>query len=200
MSINSTTGDVNLSASTPGTYTVSYTIAAAGGCAAVVKTTQITVTAPASATISYSAPSFCSNSGSVTVTRSGTAGGIYSASPGGLSINSSSGTITPSSSSPGNYTVTYTIAASGGCSTFTTTTPVTINATPSTTNVSGGGTFCGSTTITASGGSGGTIYFQGTTSTEPQHQRPQPLKLLQLPALIFFALNRLPVAGARKEV
>ena len=35
---------------------------------------------------------------------------------------------------------------------------------PSVTNVAGGGTFCGSTTITASGGAGGTIYFQGTTS------------------------------------
>ncbi len=164
LSINSTTGAVDLSASTPGTYTVSYTIAAAGGCAAVVKTTSIRITAAPSATISYSASSFCSNSGTVTVTRTGTSGGTYTASPGGLSISSSSGTITPSTSSPGNYTVTYTIAASGGCSTFTTTTPVTINATPSTTNVSGAGMFCGSTTITASGGSGGTIYFQGTTS------------------------------------
>ena len=34
---------------------------------------------------------------------------------------------------------------------------------PDITTVSGGGTYCGSTTITASGGTGGTIYFQGTT-------------------------------------
>ncbi|RYZ50315.1 MAG: hypothetical protein EOP49_14210, partial [Sphingobacteriales bacterium] len=35
---------------------------------------------------------------------------------------------------------------------------------PGATTVSGGGTFCDSRTITASGGTGGTIYFQGTTS------------------------------------
>ena len=35
---------------------------------------------------------------------------------------------------------------------------------PTVVSVSGAGTFCGSTTITASGGTGGTIYFQGTTS------------------------------------
>ena len=40
---------------------------------------------------------------------------------------------------------------------------VTINPLPATVTVSGGGTFCGSTTITANGGSG-TIYFEGTTS------------------------------------
>jgi len=41
---------------------------------------------------------------------------------------------------------------------------VTINADPGSISVSGAGTFCASTTISASGGSGGTIYFQGTTS------------------------------------
>ena len=35
--------------------------------------------------------------------------------------------------------------------------------TPTAVSVNGGGTFCGSTTITASGGIGGTMYFQGTT-------------------------------------
>ena len=38
------------------------------------------------------------------------------------------------------------------------------NTVPSTVTVSGGGTFCNSTIITASGGSGGNIYFQGTNS------------------------------------
>ena len=41
---------------------------------------------------------------------------------------------------------------------------VTINAVPAGVSVSGGGAFCGSRTITASGGAGGTIYFQGNTS------------------------------------
>lgn len=41
---------------------------------------------------------------------------------------------------------------------------VTVNATPDPTVVSGGGTFCGSTTISATGGTNGTMYYQGTTS------------------------------------
>ena len=41
---------------------------------------------------------------------------------------------------------------------------MTINNIPTVVSVSGAGTFCGSTTITATGGTGGTIYFQGTTS------------------------------------
>ena len=41
---------------------------------------------------------------------------------------------------------------------------MTVNAIPSAVTVTGGGTACGSTTITASGGTGGTIYYEGTTS------------------------------------
>ena len=44
--------------------------------------------------------------------------------------------------------------------------------TPATVNVSGGGTFCGSTVISASGGSGGTIYFQGTNSNGTSTANP----------------------------
>ena len=44
MSINTSTGAITPSTSTAGTYTVSYTIAAAGGCAAVVKTTSVVIT------------------------------------------------------------------------------------------------------------------------------------------------------------
>ena len=59
----------------------------------------------------------------------------------------------------GTSTITYT--SSSGCYV---TTQVTVNAVPTTVTASGGGTFCGSTTITAANGSSGTIYYQGTTS------------------------------------
>jgi hypothetical protein len=49
------------------------------------------------------------------------------ASPAGLSINASTGAITPSSSTAGNYTVTYTVAATGGCAAFSTTAVVAIS-------------------------------------------------------------------------
>lgn len=55
----------------------------------------------------------------------------------------------------------------GGCgpgnSVFTSSV-INVVSTPAAVTVSGAGTFCNSTTITASGGTGGTIYFQGTTS------------------------------------
>ena len=59
------------------------------------------------------------------VTRTGTTGGTYSSTT-GLTINSTNGEITPSTSTVGTYIVTYTIAASGGCSAVTATVSVTI--------------------------------------------------------------------------
>jgi hypothetical protein len=127
LSLNSSTGAINPGASTPGTYTVTYSIAAGGGCAAFSTTATITITEGASATITYGSAPICTSSGAVSVTRTGTSGGTYSASPSGLSLNSSTGAINPGASTPGTYTVTYSIAAGGGCAAFSTTASVTIS-------------------------------------------------------------------------
>ena len=128
--VSTATGQVNLSASTPGTYTVTNTIAAAGGRAAVTATSSITITTLPAATISYIGTPFCKTLvGAQSVTQTGTAGGTYS-STGGLTISAATGAITPSSSSAGTYTVTYTMAAVGGCAAQTATTSVTITALP----------------------------------------------------------------------
>ena len=85
---------------------------------------------PPTASISYPAASFCTASGIQAVTLTGTGaytGGSYSAGS-GLTIDAA-GNITPATSTAGNYTVTYTIAASAGCAAVSTTVPVTI-ATP----------------------------------------------------------------------
>ena len=190
LSINTSTGEINLAASTAGSYTVTNTIAAAGGCAADVKTfnvsvtaapvasinpiaavcqdagavtlsatpaggtfsgtgvsgnsfdpsalsagtytitysvTQsgctasdsksVTVTAPLNATFSYANTSYCSNgTDPQVVLSSGASAGTFSASPSGLSINSVTGTINLAASTAGSYTVTNTVAATGGCS------------------------------------------------------------------------------------
>lgn len=131
LSINAGTGDINPATSTAGTYTVTYSLAATGGCPIQTTTTSVTVTALPAATISYAAASFCKTAGAQTVTRTGTAGGTYISSPTGLTINSSTGTITPTSSTEGFYTVTYTMAAPGfGCTVNqTTTTTVSIKST-----------------------------------------------------------------------
>lgn len=67
-------------------------------------------------------------------------------------------TATVGSGTTGTVKVTTPSGTATSAATFT------VNPLPSPTTVSGGGTFCGSTTITASGGAGGIIYFQGTTS------------------------------------
>ncbi len=92
LSINASTGDVDLGASTPGTYTITYTIAAAGGCPQVQATAPITITQLPSAIISYNGSPYCLNGGTATVTQTGTTGGTYS-STAGLSINASTGDV-----------------------------------------------------------------------------------------------------------
>jgi hypothetical protein len=163
LSINATTGDVNIATSTAGTYTVSYTIAAAGGCALFATTTSISITAAPAATITYGAAPYCSNAGTASVTRTGTTGGVYS-STAGLSLNASTGAITLATSTAGTYTVTYTVAAAGGCALFTTTTPITITAAASATINYAGSPFCQAATpatVTRTGNAGG-VYSSTT--------------------------------------
>ncbi|MBK9597438.1 MAG: T9SS type A sorting domain-containing protein [Flavobacteriales bacterium] len=159
LSITGSTGTINLGNSTAGTYTVTYTIAAGGGCAAFSTTATVVITAGPSATISYAGTPFCGTTGTATVTRTGTSGGTYTASPSGLSINGNNGTINLGNSTAGTYTVTYTIAAGGGCAAFSTTATVVITAGPSATISYAGTPFCGTTgtaTVTRTGTSGGT--------------------------------------------
>jgi Bacterial Ig-like domain/Ig-like domain CHU_C associated len=158
LSLNTTTGDVNIATSTAGTYTVTYSVVAAGGCAMFMTTGTITITAAPAATITYGAAPYCSNSGTANVIRTGTATGTYS-STAGLSINSASGVVTLGTSTAGTYTVTYTVAAAGGCALFTTTAPITITAAPAATITYAGSPYCGNTataTITRTGTTGGT--------------------------------------------
>ena len=158
--VSTATGQINLSASTPGTYTVTNTIAAAGGCAVVTATSSITITALPAATISYAGSPFCSSLvGAQSVTQTGTSGGTYS-STAGLTIDAVTGAITPSSSTAGTYTVTYTMAAAGGCAAQTATTSVTITTLPAATISYAGSPFCsslvGAQAVTQTGTAGGT--------------------------------------------
>ncbi|MEC4004806.1 gliding motility-associated C-terminal domain-containing protein, partial [Flavobacterium sp. SUN052] len=130
--IDPVTGTVDLSASTPGAYVVTSSTATTigGTCNTIpfITTTRtIIITAPANASISYPQPSYCNNINTVqTITRTGTTGGNYTALPAGLSLDPNTGNMVPSASTPGTYTVNYSIAASGGCAPFSTTTTVTI--------------------------------------------------------------------------
>src|SRR5712672_2462274 len=114
LSIDATTGAITPRTSTAGTYTVTYNIPASAGCAAVPVTTSVTITAVPTAAITYAGTPFCiSDATAEPVTLTGTGaytGGTYS-STAGLSIDATTGAITPSTSTPGVYTVTYNIPA-----------------------------------------------------------------------------------------
>lgn len=131
--IHRTSGDITPASSTPGTYIVTYATQASVGCGIVYDTTSVTITAVPTASITYTGTPFCTTGTSADVNLSGTGAykeGIYS-STSGLIIDPSSGMINPSASTPGNYTVTYTIPSSGGCAAIPVTTPVTISQAPS---------------------------------------------------------------------
>ena len=122
LSINGSTGAIDVSASTPGTYTVTYTTST--GLCADAQTQSVTINANQSAAFNYSAASYCVSATDPTPTITGTAGGAFS-STGGLSINGATGAIDVSASTPGAYSVTYTTA--GPCVTSSSQ-AVTINA------------------------------------------------------------------------
>jgi gliding motility-associated-like protein len=134
--IDSVTGTIDLSASTPGAYIITSTTLTStnGACTNIPTITTsrtVIITAPASATVTYSQTTFCN---SITAQQNanivGTTGGTYSSTPAGLFIYANNGSIVPNASTPGDYTVTYTVAATGGCAAFTTTALVSIIASP----------------------------------------------------------------------
>lgn len=118
--------NTTFSASTPGpSNTFVFAQTATGGTIMVTpvnlcgsgtaSTKSITVNAISTASISYPSAAYCkSYVGSANPTITGVPGGTFSASPSGLSLNSSTGVVTPSTSSAGNYIITYSYL-SGGC-------------------------------------------------------------------------------------
>ena len=144
---SSNTGDIDPSASNPGLYTVTYTIAAANGCAAVTTTTSVTITGlPIITNLSYPSSPWCNSIISQQLpSLNGTNGyqpGTYS-SPTLSSINASTGAIIPSTNPTGPHIVTYTIAAAGGCPSVSVSETVTINPIPiAAASVIGNSTIC----------------------------------------------------------
>jgi len=130
--LNATTGQFTPNASTVNTYTITYTIPASGGCAAVpVTATAFNIVAAPTASITYNGgkPYCQAITTPQAVTLVGASGGSFSFTPAGLTIDAA-GAITPSTSIAGDYVVTYTIPASGPCGIVQITTPVTISETP----------------------------------------------------------------------
>ena len=110
--INAVTGDIDLAASTPGTYAVTYTFT--NGTCSNNTSANITINALPTATIAYGGSPYCAT-GTATVTQAGQSGGTYSSTL-GLVINAVTGDIDLAASTPNTYTVTYSFS-NGTCST-----------------------------------------------------------------------------------
>lgn len=120
---------------------------------------------PSVATIAYPKTAYCKDPNiTASPTVSGVGGGLYSSTPAGLSINSTTGVVDVTNSAAGTYTVLYTVASTG-CSNLTATTSIKINDLPTAFTLTGPdgstGSFCtnGSpATFTLSGSQQGVTY------------------------------------------
>ncbi|MFH2141767.1 MAG: gliding motility-associated C-terminal domain-containing protein [Bacteroidota bacterium] len=149
--INSGTGLIDLSASTAQTYTVTYTT---NGTCPNSSSVSLTITTGFDAEFSYSGP-YCQGSSNPLPTHTTGSNGTYTSVPAGLVfVNTSTGEINLTSSSPGTYTITNTISASGGCTAATYNNSVTIDQAPV---VSAGAdaTICDGNTFIPAGSVGG---------------------------------------------
>jgi gliding motility-associated-like protein len=116
LSIDSTTGAIDLSSSAAGTYAVTYTVAAnAAICLAAGNFTANIVINPVVTpvtTVSYNTPVCFGEANPLPTTAAAlTSGGTYYVTPAGISINPTTGEINLASSTSGTYTVTYAVAA-----------------------------------------------------------------------------------------
>lgn len=127
LSIDANTGAINPLASTPGDYQVVLTVTGTGPCTSVTSTpVPIKITTLPVATFTYSSPAYCKNQTNPLPQMDANATiGIFS-SP-FMYIVAATGEIDLVSTTPGNYTVTNSIAAANGCPAVSASTTVTIS-------------------------------------------------------------------------
>ena len=99
-------GTFNPSSNSAGVYT--YTVTGTSPCPNATATATVTIVPAFNASISYTGSPFCKNITTAQIpTIIGSAGGLFSSAPAGLSLNSSTGAIVPSTSTAGTYTISY---------------------------------------------------------------------------------------------
>jgi hypothetical protein len=153
-------GAFNPLTNTPGAYT--YTVAT-NGCPDDVAVVTVTLTASPTALLAYPSPICMNETAPVSPTLSGAPGGTYTVSPVGLTVNASTGVITVASSTIGNYTVTYNVAAADGCGAYSASASVSVVAAPAIPTL-GPSPACTSTSaFTAAGGTWYEFFVNGVT-------------------------------------
>ncbi|MFN5803783.1 MAG: LamG-like jellyroll fold domain-containing protein, partial [Sphingomonadales bacterium] len=144
--IHPTTGVVTAVAA--GTATMTYTVAATGGCITATATRTVTVSTEVSAGTLTGTQSLCVGSTS-TFTSTATGGTWSSSNSAVATINSTTGLVT--ALTPGTATMTYSVAGTGGCATATATRAVTVTANPTISALSDTTRVCGTSTVLNAG-------------------------------------------------
>jgi hypothetical protein len=133
--INPATGSIIPQApgTTPGSYQITYTTLAGGGCPAFTYTGNVTITAlPVINAFTYPNTPYCSNESMANVSLNASKGGSFS-STSGLAFIGGSGNVNITNSTPGAYVVTFRIGAADGCPEVSATTGITITPLPNAT-------------------------------------------------------------------
>jgi len=172
LTIDAITGSITPSTSTPGSYVVAYQIPTTSGCTVAPVTTNVIITPLPTATLNYVNSPYCNSittPQSVNLSGSGAYSGGTFSSTAGLTIDATTGNITPSTSIPGSYVVAYLIPTTSGCAVPPVTTNVIITplptatfnyvnspycnsiTTPQTVNLSGTGAYSGGTFSSTAG-------------------------------------------------
>lgn len=142
--VNLNTGEIDLAASAPGTYTITNTIPASGQCSAVSASTSLIINSSDNASFAYTSATYCLSGNNQTPTITGLSGGVFTSTPNGLSINPGSGVINLLTSTVGVYTVSY--STSGTCPNTSSITMTILTANPNATFSYAGSPFCQNTT------------------------------------------------------
>ncbi|OCX51945.1 hypothetical protein BEL04_18265 [Mucilaginibacter sp. PPCGB 2223] len=168
--VDNQTGEIDLAASTIGTYTITFVTNTS---CTYTSSASITITSAPDATFSYTGPYCQYQANPLPTFLPGTSAGIFSSSAGLVFLNTSTGEIDLQHSTPGTYTITNNIAAAGGCAAASATNTVTINP-AATVNAGADQVVCSGQTVTLNGvigggatsgtWSGGTGHFTDATS------------------------------------
>ncbi|MBZ9728414.1 hypothetical protein LB467_01835 [Salegentibacter sp. JZCK2] len=117
--------------SDPGLYDITYSTPTGAICEVVSKTIQVTITQLPLATFTYTNSPFCKTSANPSaLLDAGSSAGVFSSTTGLVFVNTSTGELNLSESTPGTYTITNTIAAAKGCEEVSSTFEIVINDEP----------------------------------------------------------------------
>jgi len=186
--IDNEDGSANFTLVTPGTYSLTYTYTdPENGCVGSY-TQSVTVNALPAVDILDLDTAYCASNIPVLVHGSPNfaADSVFGGFSGSATFSDlSDGTSELDISTPGSYTLTYSYSDMNGC-VNSVTMPFEVYGLPATVTVTGGGTYCDSTTISASNGNSGTIYFQGAVSGGTSTATPATSSLITASGTYYF--------------